>query len=245
MSFRSATGLLPAVGAAGKASRFFSGAKERLSLVDAFLLLGLRIGVRNDARAGLHIHDAVFYQGGTQHDAGVHLAGGGEIADRAGIEPTLFLLQLVDDLHRAHFRRPGNGASRETAGERVNRVVFIAEPAFHIRDDVHDVAVTLDKKLIRDCYRADFGNAAYVIAAKIEQHQMLGALLRIGKEFVLQRLVFVRRSSARPSAGDRADGDFAVLQLYQDFRTRPGDGETAQVDEIKIRRRIDPAQGAV
>ena len=81
------------------------------------------------------------------------------------------------------------------------------ELALDIGDDVHDVAVALDEELVGDLDGADLGDAADIVAAEIEQHQMLGALLRIGEQFLFQRLVLVRRRAARPRAGDRADGD--------------------------------------
>ncbi len=110
---------------------------------------------------------------------------------------------------------------------------------------MHDVAVALDEKLVGDGDSADLCDAADVIAAEIEQHQMLGALLRVGQQFVLQRFVFVRRRAARAGAGDRADGDDVAGDLDQDFRARAGDGEAAEIEKIKIRRRVGPPQRAV
>ena len=110
---------------------------------------------------------------------------------------------------------------------------------------MHDVAVALDEELVGDLDGADLGNAADVVAAEIEQHQMLGALLRVGQELVLQRLVLVRRRAARPGAGERPDRHRAVAQPHQHLRARPGDGVAAEVEEIQKRRRIDPPQRAV
>ena len=78
---------------------------------------------------------------------------------------------------------------------------------------MHDVAVALDEELVGDLDRADLGDAADIVAAEIEQHQMLGALLRIGQQFVFQRLVLVRRRAARARAGDRADGHDIAARL--------------------------------
>src|ERR1041385_84932 len=118
--------LLAAFGRAGKSPRLFGSAEQRLGLVDAFLLLERRITVSDDAGAGLHIHGAVLDQRGAQHDAGIHLAGRREIADAAGIEPALFLLELVDDLHGADLGRARHGAGRKSRGQRIERVVLDA-----------------------------------------------------------------------------------------------------------------------
>src|SRR5215813_12957420 len=101
-----AIALLSPLRGAGEAARLLCGAEQGLGLVDAFLLLEARVGIRHDAGAGLHIEHAVLDQRGAQRDAGVHLAGGREIADAAGVEAALLLLQFVDDLHGPHFRRP-------------------------------------------------------------------------------------------------------------------------------------------
>ena len=99
---------------------------------------------------------------------------------------------------------------------------------------MHDVAVALDEKLIGDVDAADFRDAADVVAPEIEQHQMLGALFRIGEQFFFQRLVLVRRGAARARAGDRADGHRVAAYAHQDFRARSGDGKIAEVEEKQI-----------
>src|ERR1700724_4119905 len=81
-----ATVLLPALPRVRKPARFLGGAEEGAGLVDAFLLLGVRIGIRDHAGAGLDVHVAVLDERSAQHDAGVHLAGGREIPDEAGVE---------------------------------------------------------------------------------------------------------------------------------------------------------------
>jgi len=50
--------LLPTRARAREPLRLLGGAKECLGFVDAFLLLAVGIGIRNDACAGLDVHDA-------------------------------------------------------------------------------------------------------------------------------------------------------------------------------------------
>ena len=67
----------------------------------------------------------------------------------------------------------------EIRNHRVERIPVAIELALDIGHDVHDLAEALDQELIGD---RDGGCARYatdVVAAEIEQHQMLGALLRI------------------------------------------------------------------
>src|SRR5262245_22278402 len=77
---------LPTPRCAREAARFFGGAEQGLGLVDAFALLGRRVRIGDDAGAGLHVHRAVLDECRAQHDRGVHLAGGGEIADGPRVE---------------------------------------------------------------------------------------------------------------------------------------------------------------
>ena len=84
---------------------------------------------------------------------------------------------------------------------------------------MHDLAVALDEELIGDIDAADTGDTPDIVAAEIEQHQVLGALLRIGEQFVLERHVLMRGFPARPGAGNRPDRDLAVAHAHQNFRT--------------------------
>ena len=69
---------------------------------------------------------------------------------------------------------------------------------------MHHLAVALDEELVGDFDGADLGDAADIVAAEIEQHQMLGAFLGVGEQLLLERLVLVRRRAAR--AGCRRSG---------------------------------------
>ena len=105
---------------------------------------------------------------------------------------------------------------------------------------MHHMAVALDEERIGDLDRADLRHAADIVAAKIKQHEMFGALFRIGHEFSRQRLVLGRAFSPRPCAGDRADDHPAVAHAHQDFGTGANNLEAAEVEETEIGRRIDP-----
>ena len=104
----------------------------------------------NDASAGLHIHLAVFHNGGAQHDASVHFAIRREIANTAGIDAALVPLQLVDDLHGPHLRRSRNGARRKARDQRVDGVVLCRQLALDVGYDVHHLAVIFQDELIGD-----------------------------------------------------------------------------------------------
>ena len=79
------------------------------------------------------------------------------------------------------------------------------EPALDVRDDVHHLAVALEEELVRHRDGADLRDAADVVAAEIEQHQVLGALLGVGQQLLGERAVLApasrRAAGCRRSAG--------------------------------------------
>src|SRR6516165_9994635 len=238
--------LLPAPATrAGKPLRFIGGTKQRHGLIDTFLLLELRFGIGDDPSTRLNIHLAVLEERRAQSDAGVHLLSGRKISDATGVEGTLFFFYFVDDLHRAHFRSAGDGPGRETGRQRFKRPAILAQSSLDIRHDVHDLAVALNEELVGHFDGAYLGNPADVVAAEIEQHEVLGALLGIGEEFGFKRQIFARRSAAWPRAGDRANSDDPAGGLDHDFRAGSRYGKVAEIKKIKIRRRINAAQCAV
>ena len=118
------------------------------------------------------------------------------------------------------------------------------ELALDVGDDVHDVAVALDEELSVTSTRADFGDPADVVAAEVEQHQVLGALLGVGEQF--------RRRAPRPP-GSRRAGGCRRWGGSSPCRRAPAPGspgwsrrlEAAEIEEEQERRGIDPAQRAV
>ena len=130
------------------------------------------------------------------------------------------------------FGAPDTVPAGKAGRKRIERVVFRRELALDVRDDVHHVAVALDEELVGHLHGADLGDAADIVAAEIEQHQVLGALLRIGEQLAPRRPCPRAGSSPRGTrAGDRAHRDGAVAHAHQDFRARARDREAAEIEE--------------
>jgi hypothetical protein len=133
----------------------------------------------------------------------------------------------------------------EARRQRIHRIQPVADIAFDIGDQMHHMAVAFDEEAVGDRHRAGLGDAADIVAAQIDQHQMLGAFLGIGHQIFGQRLVFLRRLAARAGASDGADRDLAAAQPHQHFRAGAHDLESRHRQVIKIGRRIEAAQGAI
>jgi hypothetical protein len=56
---------------------------------------------------------------------------------------------------------------------------------------VHHVAVVFQEELVGDADTAEFRDPAGIVAAEIEQHEVLGALLGIGEKLRAQALVLL------------------------------------------------------
>ena len=113
--------------------------------------------------------------------------------------------EFVDDFHGADFRRAGKRAAGKAGGQRVEAVHILAQAPAQARDQMHHVRVALDEHQLFDAHRAVFRNAAQVVAAQIDQHDVLGAFLGIGGEFGFQalRLLFRRAPRGRVPAMGR------------------------------------------
>ena len=95
---------------------------------------------------------------------------------------------------------------------------------------MHDVGIALDGELGGGVDGADLRHPAHVVAAEVEQHQVLGPLLGVGQQLGLERVVLLRRSAAPAGAGDGADGDRAVAHPHQDLGARAHHLEVAEVE---------------
>ena len=162
--------------------------RPRLVLMLEELALGHR--VVHDAGRRLHRRDAVGDDARPNRDREVHsLDAGADVADRAAVRSAALRLHLVDDLHRAHLRRAGERAGGEAGAERVHRGESVAQLAVHLADEMQHVRVALDDHELAHLHRAVLRDAADVVPAEVDEHQMLGALLLVGDA--------ARRSSRR------------------------------------------------
>ena len=168
-----------------------------------------------------------------------------DVADAAGIDVALDRFQLADHFQRADLRRAADRAGRERGTQHVG----IAQPRLQLpgdfADDVHDVAVAFDHELLAHFHGTGLRDAASIVAAEVDQHQVLGAFLRVGQQLSFQRQVLLDGGTARTGAGNRPHSDFAILQTHQDFRRGTDHLQVADIEEIHVRRGIQRAQRAI
>ena len=95
------------------------------------------------------------------------------------------------------------------------------------------------------CDRAVAGDPAHVVSAQVDQHHVLGTLLRIGQQFFGQPAVFLFGRAAPPGAGQRADGDLPVDDAHHHFRRTAHQGDAGRADVEHERAGVDHPQRAV
>ena len=109
-------------------------------------------------------------------------------------------------------------------------------------DQVLHVRVLLDDVLLGHPDRADLRDAPDVVAREVDQHQVLGPLLRIGGQFGREDRIVLGGIAARPGAGDRPDRDhplaLAVLAADEDLGRSAHHVKVAEVVEVHVRRRV-------
>src|SRR5213079_2474302 len=106
---------------------------ERAELAQALLVLGGGIRVGDDAAARLQVRDAVVQHERADGDARVELALPREgVADRARVDAAAVALELRDDLHRPHLRRPRDRAGGEAGAQELERRGAVTELADHL-----------------------------------------------------------------------------------------------------------------
>ncbi len=108
-----------------------------------------------------------------------------------------------------------------------------------------DVRVGLDAHERLDLHRAVLAHPPEVVAAEVDEHHVLGALLLVGEQVGGDLAVLVGVAAARAGAGDRARRDVAPRHRHQRLGRCADDLEVLEVQEVHVRRRVDGAQPAV
>ena len=110
---------------------------------------------------------------------------------------------------------------------------------------MHDVRVPLERHELRDADRAVGTDAAEVVAAEVDEHDVLGALLLVALQLLAEAQVLLVRLAARPRAGDRVRLGLAALDPHEHLGRRADDRQLADAREVHVRRRVHVAQRAI
>ena len=189
---------------------------QRRGLVLGLLELALRDALGHDPRPGVDVRLAVLEHRAPDRDRGVEVAVVAEIAHGATIQAAPLALGGGDQLHRADLGGAGEGAGREHGAQRVEGVQLRAEPRLDVAHQVEDVAVALHLHVLAGAHRAGPGDPPEVVAAEVDEHHVLGALLGVAggarRPGARRRRGWCRGAACRRSGG------------WTSGRPRPGRG---------------------
>ena len=107
---------------------------------------------------------------------------------------------------------------------------------------MEDVAVALDVHVLRDGHGPGPRDAAQVVAPEVDEHHVLGALLRVALELLGEDLRPRRRGATGAGAGNRVGRQLVAIDLEEELRAGPDDLERGHPDEEQVRARVDAAQ---
>ncbi len=218
---------------------------HRRRLVLRLLELALGHAAGHDPGARVEVGDAVLQDRAADRDRRVQVAVVAEVADRAAVEAPPLALGRGDQLHRPHLGRPREGPGREDAAQGVERVEAGRHLPLDVAHQVEDVAVALHLHVLGDPHRARPGDTPEVVAPKVDEHHVLGALLRIGLELLGEELVFPCVGAARAGSGDRVRRHPLALDLQEQLGAGADDLERRRPDEEEVRAGVDLPQRAV
>ncbi len=207
-------------------------------------MLRARIGVCHDPGSGLEPCHAVVEENRPDRDARVERAAlsrttGERVADRARVGTATVALELGDDLHRANLRRARDGAGRKASAEDVERRDPVPQLAPHLRDEMCDVREALGLEEALDPDAAGAADAGEVVAAEVDEHHVLGAILLGRKEPLGVTLARVGRS------GDRVQAGATLLALDERLRGGADQREPVELEQEEIGRGVDAPQCSV
>ncbi len=102
---------------------------------------------------------------------------------------------------------------------------------------------TLDTEELRHVERADLGDQGDVVAQEVDDHPVLGLVLRVVGEEMLQLLVLLGRLAARRRTLHRVRLDPALaVDLEEQFRRARQDDRPAEIDQRAVFHRLPCGQ---
>ena len=119
------------------------------------------------------------------------------------------------------------------------------ELARDLAREVHHVRVPLERHQLLDLLGAELHDPPDVVAREIDEHHVLGALLRVLDQLGREPLVVFRCAAAAAGAGDRTADHTVVDHLHHRLRRRTDDRRLGVAQEVHVRRRVHEAQHAV
>ena len=127
----------------------------------------------------------------------------------------------------------------------IERVALRRQDAAHVRDEVHDVAVALDRSGRPDRDRAGDRDASQIVPSEIDEHHVLGRLFGVGEQLRARAPSSSSSScAARARPRDRTQRASRPLQLDERLRELADDREASDAERRTCRARVRASRSA-
>ena len=176
---------------------------------------------------------------GTDGDSHIHIARKGKVTDRPAVYLASTGFEFIDYLHGSNLGCSGQGPGRKSRPENVESIPPLLQLSSDVGNDVHDMGIAFDHHQLTDLNGTRTGDAAHVIAPKVDQHDMLSPFLGIAKQFLFKLPVFFWRSPSGSGPGNGAHFDAILFFTDKDFRRGAYHHGGAESKKKHIRGRID------
>ena len=104
---------------------------------------------------------------------------------------------------------------------------------------------TLEPHELRHAHGTEVADTADVVAAEVDQHHVLGALLLVALQLLRQPQILLVGLAAAAGAGNRMRLDARAFHTHQHLRRGANERDAVHADEIHVGRRVHVAQRAV
>ena len=95
------------------------------------------------------------------------------------------------------FGAPDTVPAGKQDDQRVDAIAIVGEPPFDDRGQVHHVREALEPHELRHAHRAVGADPADVVAAEIDEHDVLGPLLLVALQLLAEPQILLRRCAPR------------------------------------------------
>ena len=211
------------------------------------------MGVGNDSGSGLEVGLLALHEQSSDGDTGIEVADEVGIENGSAVDAAAGGFEFFDDLHGADFGSAAEGAGGEAGGKGVHGAELGAEAALEGGDEVHHVGVALDEHEVANFYGSVLADAAEIVAAEIDEHDVFGAFFFVSEHFLFEGRVFGIVAATGVGAGDGAVFEVASAGGGADEHFGRGTDDVhsggilagAEAQEIHVGGRVDGAEGAV
>ena len=137
------------------------------------------------------------------------------------------------------FGAPESVPRRERGAQQVERGDLGAQLAGHLGDEMRDVGEPLRLEEALDLDRSGDAHAREVVAAEVDEHDVLRPLLRVALELLGEDAVLAVVGAPWPRARDRVRREAVTLDPQEELRAGTDDLERGRPDEEQVRTRVD------